>query len=139
MTLRNKLITILFLILLSICIFAPQSLALNTYIYEISDPRQEKLWINDMANIIESEIENKLNQILTEVNLKYRSEIVILTVPDVLPYQSPRQLAKYIFNIWHITRIGFNNGALFLISPVRSHGRNNCRFCQQSFRTYLCG
>lgn len=69
-----------------------------------------------MANIIEPEIENKLNQILTEVNLKYRSEIVILTVPDVLPYQNPRQLAKYIFNIWHITRIGFNNGALFLIS-----------------------
>jgi hypothetical protein len=82
-------------------------LALNTYIYEIPDPRQEKLWINDLAKIINPETENKLNQILTEINLKDRSEIVILTVPNVLPYQSLRQLAKYIFNIWHITRIGF--------------------------------
>lgn len=39
MILRNKLITILFLIFLSICIIAPQSLALNTYIYEIADLR----------------------------------------------------------------------------------------------------
>jgi uncharacterized protein len=111
-----KKIILIFSFLLLICIFAPPSLALSTYIYEIPDPRKEKLWITDLANIIEPETENKLNQILTEVNLKYRSEIVILTVPDVSPYQSPRQLAKYIFNIWHITRIGFNNGALFLIS-----------------------
>ncbi|MEM7595937.1 MAG: TPM domain-containing protein [Cyanobacteria bacterium P01_A01_bin.83] len=100
----------------------PQSIALDTYIYEIPDPRQENLWVNDMADILKPETENQLNDILTDFNHQYRSEIVILTVPDVSPYQNPKQLAKYIFNIWHITRIGFVNGALFLISQQDHSG-----------------
>ena len=125
---------IFFLLVLLAGIIVPQTLALNTYIYEIADPRQEKLWINDLANIIKPETEDRLNKILTEFNLKYRSEIVIVTVPDVSPYQSPQQLAKYLFNIWHITRIGFINGALFLISQEDRSGEIVAGFIRDSFK-----
>ena len=122
MILSKRIAIILFMLLLLICIVVPPSLALNTYIYDIADPRQEKLWINDLANIVEPETEDRLNNILTEFNIKYSSEIVIVTVPDISPYQSTQQLAKYIFNIWHITRIGFTDGALFLISQKEHSG-----------------
>ncbi|MEM8672990.1 MAG: TPM domain-containing protein [Cyanobacteria bacterium P01_G01_bin.67] len=128
--LRKRTVIILFLLLLLACLITTPSLALDTYIYEIPDPRQENLWINDMADILKPETENRLNDILNDFNHQYRSEIVIFTVPDASPYQNPKQLAKYIFNLWHITRIGFVNGALLLISQQDHSGEIIAGFIQ---------
>ena len=98
-----KIILIFFSLLLVCSTFVRSSFALDTYIYEIPNPRLEKLWVTDLADIIDFDAENQLNQILTEFNHKYRSEIFVVTVSDISPYQSAWQLTKYIFNIGQCT------------------------------------
>ena len=117
-----KIIKIILILALLIQHSRSQALALDRYIYELPDPRTKKLWIADFANIINPKTENELNKILSEVNLKYRSEIVIVTIDDISPYQDSQQLAKYIFNIWHLSRIWFRSVALFLVSQGNHSG-----------------
>jgi uncharacterized protein len=91
-------------------------ISLAVSLYEIPNPRDREIWVSDSANLLDTDTENQLNRILDEVNYKYRSELIIVTVPDTSPYQSPKQLASYLFNIWHMNRLFFYNTALFLIS-----------------------
>jgi uncharacterized protein len=73
-------------------------------------------WVVDMANVLQGETEDQLNQKISQLEQANGSEIAVVIVPDTLPEKSPKIFATTLFNSWGIGKAQKNNGILFLIS-----------------------
>lgn len=96
-------------------LFSSSSYALE--VQDVPNPRQEYGgWVTDMAALVSTETEAKLDQMISELERKNGSEMVIVTVPETEPYPSPKEFATELFNTWKVGKKGIDNGVLFLVS-----------------------
>ncbi len=86
-------------------------------ISDIPNPRKlNGTWVSDVANILSSETEAKLNQRINRLVAKNGSEIAVVTVPNTSPAITVKSYATELFNNWGIGKRGIDNGVLFLIA-----------------------
>lgn len=67
-------------------------------------------WVTDMADILSDRTENELNQMISQLESDNRTEIAVVTVPEI----SRTSLAKDKY--WEIGKVEKHDGVLFLIS-----------------------
>lgn len=86
-------------------------------IEEVTNPRQiNDGWVTDMADILSSETEDKINRLIDNLERADGTEIAVVTVSETAPAASPKAFATELFNYWGIGKAEANNGILFLIS-----------------------
>jgi len=101
------------------CLLAlvPISASLAISPADVPNPRQlNGTWVTDMADLLSSESENQLNQMISELEAKNGVEIAVVTVEDTSPSTSTKVFATELFNQWGIGKANENNGVLFLVS-----------------------
>jgi uncharacterized protein len=72
--------------------------------------------VADIAELLSSDTEQQLNQLISKLKTQNGAEIVVVTVPDTQPSETPKQFATSLFNYWGIGKSEKDNGVLFLIS-----------------------
>ncbi len=89
-------------------------------IEEIPNPRASgsvtNSWISDTANLISSESEAQLNQLLSALEAENGTEMAIVTVEETSPAVSPRAFTTDLFNAWGVGKSDIDDGVVFLIS-----------------------
>lgn len=86
-------------------------------IEKVPNPRQiNRGWVTDMVNILTPETEAEINRLVSEIERKNGTEIVVVVVPDTIPEKTPKAFATKLFNYWGIGKKDINNGILFLVS-----------------------
>ncbi|WP_036484187.1 YgcG family protein [Myxosarcina sp. GI1] len=99
----------------TVTLFSATSQAVT--VEEVANPRQTNGgWVTDMADILSSETEDKLNSLITNLERADGTEIAVVTMPETAPAVSPKAFATELFNYWGIGKEGLDNGILFLIS-----------------------
>jgi uncharacterized protein len=84
---------------------------------EVINPREDNGgWVTDMANILSTETELQLNQIINNLEINNGTEIAVVTVPDTNSHPTPKAFTTELFNHWGIGKADVDNGVLFLIS-----------------------
>ncbi len=112
---KDKLWIFLLCLFLIVVPFCHDSYALTPQ--QVPNPRQEYGgWVTDMANILNRNTENRLNQIITDLEKQNGVEIAIVTVPTTKPAETPKMFTTKLFNYWGIGKKDKNNGVLFLVS-----------------------
>ncbi|HEY9604465.1 MAG TPA: TPM domain-containing protein [Allocoleopsis sp.] len=82
-------------------------------VQDVPNPRQASgSWVSDVAQLLSSDTEAQLNQIISELERQTGDEITVVTVPETTPASSPKAFTSKLFNYWTIGR----NGVLFLVS-----------------------
>ncbi len=101
----------------SLVLMTASSSSLAVTVEEIPNPRQANGdWVSDTANLLNASTENKLNQIISQLEAKNGTEIAVVTVPNTAPSKTPKAFAMQLFNHWKIGKAAQDNGVLFLIS-----------------------
>ena len=114
---KNQLWTILFCLFLIVVPLSSDGNAVT--VQQVPNPRQVYGgWVSDTANILSSQTENRLNQIINDLEKETTVEIAIVTVQTTKPAQTPKIFATKLFNYWGIGKKNKNNGILFLISKA---------------------
>ncbi len=72
-------------------------------------------WVNDFANVIDPTYKNKINSLILEVERKTTSEIAVVTVESIAPYDE-KEYARALFEKWGIGKKGKDNGILVLLA-----------------------
>jgi len=108
MILKNKLISITFILITLLCA--------TSLFAEINIPARPRNHVVDLANIIDENMEAGLNRYLLELEQKTTAQMVILTISS-LEGGSIDDLAITIANDkWKLGQKGKDNGALLLVS-----------------------
>jgi len=77
-------------------------------------PRPEG-WVNDFANVISSEYRDKLTILIQDLEEKTSSEIAVVTVESIAPYDE-KEYARQLFDNWKPGKKGKDNGVLVLLA-----------------------
>jgi uncharacterized protein len=103
---------------LAIISFPVPSLAMT--VQDVPNPRLQyfRVWVTDMANLLDPETKVRLNQLISRLEHENGTEIAIVTVSDTAPSATPKEFATQLFKYWGIGKKGLNNGVLFLISKT---------------------
>ncbi len=109
-----KRIFILSLFCLSLMLFPFISHALN--VENMPDPRLSGSWVLDQAQVLSAETETQLNQMISSIEAKNGTEIIVVTVPDTRSYPTTKDFTTRLFNHWEIGKVNVDNGVLFLFS-----------------------
>ncbi|MDD5477660.1 MAG: TPM domain-containing protein [Candidatus Omnitrophica bacterium] len=72
-------------------------------------------WVNDFANVIDQGNADKLNSLIAEVEQKTSTEISVVTVNSIAPYDE-KEYARLLFDNWKPGKKGKDNGALVLLA-----------------------
>ena len=72
-------------------------------------------WVNDFSNCISDEYRQKITELITEVELKTSSEIAVVTVASMAPYDEAGY-ARLLFDRWKPGKKGKDNGVLVLLA-----------------------
>jgi uncharacterized protein len=82
---------------------------------QVVNPRRAShAWVSDMAHIIDSKTEQRLNQISDRLEQKTATELAIVTIART-DGKTPKQFSTALFNKWGIGKKKQNNGVLFLV------------------------
>lgn len=101
----------------SLTVVAVPTSCLALTVQEVPNPRQSNSgWVTDMADILSPTTEARLNQIVSELEVKNGAEFAIVTVPQTNPDSTPKEFATGLFNTWKIGKKDRDNGLLLLIS-----------------------
>ncbi|AFY37008.1 protein of unknown function DUF477 [[Leptolyngbya] sp. PCC 7376] len=73
-------------------------------------------WVTDMGDLLTPQTEAQLNKMISELEAKNGTEIVVVAVPNTAPSATPKEFTTELFNTWGIGKAGVNNGVLFVIS-----------------------
>lgn len=73
-------------------------------------------WVTDMAGLLSEATEKQLNQCISTLYRKNGIEVVVVTVPETSPSETPQQFATDLFNRWKIDQSQEKPGVLILIS-----------------------
>ena len=76
---------------------------------------QPQGWVNDFANVISSDYREKLNALIQELEEKTSSEIAVVTVNSISPYDE-QAYARLIFDNWKPGKKAKDNGVLVLLA-----------------------
>jgi len=79
------------------------------------DVPQPSGWVNDFANVISAEYQNKLNTAIGALEEKTSAEIAIVTINSIAPYDE-EQYARLLFDNWKPGKKGKDNGVLILLA-----------------------
>ncbi|PIP19144.1 MAG: hypothetical protein COX41_04400, partial [Candidatus Omnitrophica bacterium CG23_combo_of_CG06-09_8_20_14_all_41_10] len=83
-------------------------------VYAENIPQPEG-WVNDFAGVINPEYKEKINALILELEAKTSSEIVVVTVTSIAPYDET-QYARMLFDKWKPGKKGKDNGVLVLLA-----------------------
>jgi len=72
-------------------------------------------WVNDFAGVISPEYKEKINAIISELEQKTGSEIAVVTIESIVPYDE-KEYARLLFDNWKIGKKGKDNGVLILLA-----------------------
>jgi len=96
-----------------ICLlFAFVILPLFAYAENVGKPEG---WVNDFANVISTDYQQKLTSLIQEVQGKTSSEIAVVTVASIAPY-GEIEYARLLFDNWKPGKKGKDNGVLVLLA-----------------------
>jgi len=76
---------------------------------------QPKGWVNDFAGVISSEYKEKLTSLIDELEQKTTSEIAVVTIDSIAPYDE-KEYARLLFDNWKPGKKGKDNGVLVLLA-----------------------
>lgn len=111
----TKQIFFLVYLCLTITLFPSPSYALR--VQDVPNPRTQYCgWVTDMAQILNSDTEAQLNQMISQLEQKNGDEIAVVTVPETTPSPTPKAFTTELFKNWKIGKRKQNNGVLFLVS-----------------------
>lgn len=100
---------------LGLIVFPLPSYALT--VQDVPNPRKDYGgWVTDMAQILSLDTEEKINQLISNLERQNGDEIAVVTVPETAPASSPKAFTTKLFKYWGIGKKGKNNGVLFLVS-----------------------
>lgn len=103
--------------LLSLAVISFAYPARAVKVQEVPNPQQvNRSWVSDAANLLTPQTKAQLNQMISDLEVKNGSELVVVTVPQTVPSATPKEFATSLFNYWKIGKKGQNNGVLLLIS-----------------------
>ena len=72
-------------------------------------------WANDFAGVMDSEHQQNLTTLLTELESKTTSEIIVVTVDSIAPY-GEHEYARALFDQWKVGKKGKDNGGIILLA-----------------------
>lgn len=72
-------------------------------------------WVNDFANVIDQANADKLSALADEVEQKTSTEIAVVTVAYIAPYDE-KEYARMLFDNWKPGKKGKDNGVLVLLA-----------------------
>jgi uncharacterized protein len=72
-------------------------------------------WVNDFANVIDQGNDGKLRSLIEEVEQKTSTEIAVVTVTSIAPYDE-KEYARLLFDNWKPGKKGKDNGVLVLLA-----------------------
>jgi len=72
-------------------------------------------WVNDFANVIDKGDADKLSSLTEEVEQKTTTEIAVVTVNSIAPYDE-KEYARVLFDSWKPGKKGKDNGVLVLLA-----------------------
>ncbi|GCA83688.1 hypothetical protein MiHa_01653 [Microcystis aeruginosa NIES-2522] len=75
------------------------------------------LWVSDRANLLSRAAVTQISGDIAKLEVETGAEIAVVTVPDTLPYPTPKAYATALFNRWKIGKKSQDNGVLILVSP----------------------
>ncbi|AVQ71781.1 hypothetical protein B5D77_11160 [Microcystis sp. MC19] len=78
---------------------------------------QGGLWVSDRANLLSRAAVTQISGDIAKLEVETGAEIAVVTVPDTLPYPTPKAYATALFNRWKIGKKSQDNGVLILVSP----------------------
>lgn len=90
------------------------SLALPFFVYAATIPGPQG-WVNDFAGVISQEFKEKLNSLIKELEEKTTSEIAVVTISSIAPYEE-KEYARLLFDNWKPGKKGKDNGVLILLA-----------------------
>lgn len=77
---------------------------------------QAGLWVSDRANILSQAGVKQISDDIAKLEAETSAEIAVVTVPDTIPYPTPKAYATALFNRWKIGKKSQDNGVLILVS-----------------------
>ena len=97
---------------------------------QLPEPRG---YVNDFANVIPAEQQQRIQSIIDDVRTKSGGDIVVVTLPDIGD-EAPSDVALQIGRTWKVGKFGKpgdptrNNGVIILVQPKESasSGRGQC-------------
>jgi uncharacterized protein len=72
-------------------------------------------WVNDFAGVIDGTYKEKLNSLIGELEQKTGSEVAVVTVASIAPYDE-KEYARLVFDSWKPGKKGKDNGVLVLLA-----------------------
>ena len=72
-------------------------------------------WVNDFAQVLDAGTKDKLNTLITELEEKTTSEIAVVTIASIAPYDE-KEYARMLFDQWQPGKKGKDNGVLVLLA-----------------------
>ncbi|MGA2775787.1 MAG: TPM domain-containing protein [Candidatus Omnitrophota bacterium] len=72
-------------------------------------------WVNDFAKVIDKGNTDKLSSLIEEVEQKTTTEIAVVTINSIAPYDE-KEYARLLFDNWKLGKKGKDNGVLVLLS-----------------------
>jgi uncharacterized protein len=78
--------------------------------------QQAGLWVSDRANLLSSQGIKQISDYIAKLEAETGAEIAVVTVPDTIPYATPKKYATALFNRWKIGKKSQDNGVLILVS-----------------------
>ncbi len=93
-------------------LFVFLNFALFAYAENVGKPEG---WVNDFANVISTDYQQKLTSLIQEVEGKTSSEIAVVTVTSIAPY-GEIEYARLLFDNWKPGKKGKDNGVLVLLA-----------------------
>ncbi len=71
--------------------------------------------VNDFANVISREYDDKLLGLIQELEEKTSAEIAVVTIPSIAPHDE-KEYARMLFDSWKPGKKGKDNGLLILLA-----------------------
>lgn len=71
-------------------------------------------WVSDMADVVDDQTENRLNEVIDRLEQETTAEIAVVTIRRT-DGRTPKAFATDLFNLWGIGKSGEDNGVLVLM------------------------
>jgi uncharacterized protein len=78
--------------------------------------QQAGLWVSDRANLLSPQGIKQISDDIAKLEAETSAEIAVVTVPDTVPYPTPKAYTTKLFNRWKIGKKDRDNGVLILVS-----------------------
>jgi len=76
---------------------------------------QPEGWVNDFAGVISTDYKEKLNSLISELETKTSTEIAVVTINSIAPYDEVGY-TRMLFDNWKPGKKGKDNGVLVLLA-----------------------